>query len=352
MDRGVEMPKINQEEYEALKGLDNRWKWIARDDENQIYSAELYVFERKPEQEDGYWNNISNGEYALLEERDDLFQFIRWEDEEPYEIDELIREYEIKELRLAPLGTVIVDSFDESEKTEVKKQELIKNIKSLAREASQQWPHEEMVELPDVLREIDQLDEPEVLSAEWIEGNTSPVDDEGRLYIWKRDLENLLVPKQEITFDQVRDKLREESILSEKSFDYYWNCINDNVEIDEPGNLIVPKQEELETKILELIESYKQEEDAYSNPENGWISGFIEDLKNLVEKEPMYYALIKGHELTDSYDIYWNVDRSDYGVFVSRLHPLNDNFITEMSKEAWNELGINETNADLIEVDW
>lgn len=45
---------------------------------------------------------------------------------------------------------------------------------------------------------LSQLDEPEVLSAEWIEGNTSPVDDEGRLYIWKRDLEYLIVPKQEL----------------------------------------------------------------------------------------------------------------------------------------------------------
>ena len=70
-----------------------------------------------------------------------------------------------------------------------------------------------------------------------------------------------------------------------------------------------------------------------------------------VEEEPMYYALIKGHELTDSYDVYWNYDKFDDNVFVTRLHPLYDNFITEMSKSEWNELGINETNADLIEVD-
>ena len=70
-----------------------------------------------------------------------------------------------------------------------------------------------------------------------------------------------------------------------------------------------------------------------------------------VEEEPLYYALIKGHELADSYDIYWNCDKSDRGVFVSRLHPLDDNFITEMSKEAWNELGIDDSNADLIKVE-
>ena len=27
------MPRINQEEYEVLKGLDDNWKWITRDDE-------------------------------------------------------------------------------------------------------------------------------------------------------------------------------------------------------------------------------------------------------------------------------------------------------------------------------
>ena len=37
----------------------------------------------------------------------------------------------------------------------------------------------------------------EVLSQDWINKFTSPVDDEGRLYVWKSDLQNLLVPKQE-----------------------------------------------------------------------------------------------------------------------------------------------------------
>ena len=113
-------------------------------------------------------------------------------------------------------------------------------------------------------------------------------------------------------------------------------------------NLLVPKQGELEMKIHELIESYKQEEDAYSDPENGWISGFIEDLKNLVEKEPLYHALIKGHDVSNSDDIYWNYDKYDNDVFVSRLYPSHDNFLTELSKSEWNELGINDSNADFI----
>ena len=69
------------------------------------------------------------------------------------------------------------------------------------------------------------------------------------------------------------------------------------VNVTKLRNLIVPKQGELETKIQELIESYKQEEGAYSNPENGWISGFIEDLKNLVEKEQKYYVMNEENEL-------------------------------------------------------
>ena len=92
---------------------------------------------------------------------------------------------------------------------------------------------------------IDQLDEPEVLSQEWIRNNQE-----------------------------------------RKGVHFFVN-------VTKLQNLDVPKQEELETKIQELIESYKKEEDAYSNPENGWISGFIEDLKNLVEKEQKYYILGK-----------------------------------------------------------
>ena len=67
--------------------------------------------------------------------------------------------------------------------------------------------------------------------------------------------------------------------------------MSDVVPVEKLQNLLMPKQGELETKIQELIESYKQEEGAYSNPENGWISGFIEDLKNLVEEEQKYYVL-------------------------------------------------------------
>ena len=66
---------------------------------------------------------------------------------------------------------------------------------------------------------------------------------------------------------------------------------------------------------------------------------------------PLYCALIKGHELTDTGRVYWDYDKSDDSVFISELYSLPDNFLTEMSKSEWNKLGINDSNADFVKVD-
>ena len=79
---------------------------------------------------------------------------------------------------------------------------------------------------------------------------------------------------------------------------------------------------------------------------NAYLTGEYE-----VEEEQKYYALIKGHDVSNSDDIYWNYDKYDNDVFVSRLYPSHDNFLTEMSKSEWNELGINDSNADFIRVE-
>ena len=88
------MPKINKEEYEVLKALDDKWRWIARD-KNRC----LYVFTGKPVKKYGpllYWGTEGFLSFELFDEKD-LFQFIQWEDEEPYNIQELIKEYESEE---------------------------------------------------------------------------------------------------------------------------------------------------------------------------------------------------------------------------------------------------------------
>lgn len=91
------MPKINQEEYEVLKNLDDRWKWIARDRDLSefLFFDELWVYEYKPVKGSKIWMEAEGEGEAFP--YDDLFQFIQWGDEEPYNIRELIREYEGEE---------------------------------------------------------------------------------------------------------------------------------------------------------------------------------------------------------------------------------------------------------------
>src|SRR5699024_3206112 len=83
------MAKINAEEYEVLKALDDKWKYLAR---NNMYGAKLEAHTSRPyKMTDSHW---SNGDMTLeLLGGEHLFQFIQWEDESPYNIQELIEEY-------------------------------------------------------------------------------------------------------------------------------------------------------------------------------------------------------------------------------------------------------------------
>ena len=83
---------------------------------------------------------------------------------------------------------------------------------------------------------------------------------------------------------------------------------------------------------------------------NAYLTGEYE-----VEEEPLYYALIKGHELVNDEGEwstkYWNLWVSGGCVFPSDKGPHYDDFLTTMSKEEWSECGINDTNADFIKVE-
>ena len=178
-----------------------------------------------------------------------------------------------------------------------------------------------------ILDIIHQLDEPEVLSQEWIDEHIDYADVGGDTSVYTcRRLKSLLVPKRGLPV--VPKHVGEWITRYREKYDLY------------------PALRLLENNTFvwgEIYEWYRMNTRKFVN---AYLTGEYE-----VEEEPMYQALIKGHEVADGYDIYWNCDKSDCGVFVSRLHPLNDNFITEMSKEAWNELGINDSNADLIKVE-
>lgn len=78
---------------------------------------------------------------------------------------------------------------------------------------------------------------------------------------------------------------------------------------------------------------------------NAYLTGEYE-----AEEEPLYHALIKGHELLDTDRFYWIYDKYEENVFISKVYSLHGNFLTEMSKLEWVKLGINDSNADFVEV--
>ena len=103
---------------------------------------------------------------------------------------------------------------------------------------------------------------------------------------------------------------------------------------------------------------YHHWESIISSPTGSFI---IDNKKELIEvilgtrgyriEAPLYCALIKGHELIDTGKVYWDYDKSNDIVLIRELYSLPDSFLTEMSKSEWNELGINDSNADFIKME-
>lgn len=199
-------------------------------------------------------------------------------------------------------------------------------------------PDEWFISKTELLEALSQLNDPEVLSQEWISENAEyayfdMLDGSGKLssataIIKPEKLKKLLVPKQE--FPVIPKYVAEwiEDIKPDNSLRVAFEYIAQR------------KANDHDDKLALWVEEGNSETFA-----RAWIDGYE------VEKKPLYHALIKGHEVSNFYDIYWNYDKSDDGVFVSRLHPPHDNFINEMSKGDWNKLGINDSNADFKEVD-
>lgn len=78
-----EKPKISDAERVILENLDKEYKWIARDDKGG-----LYLYQHKPYKKDGCWWDST---IIRFEFYNHLFQFIKWEDENPHEIAELLK---------------------------------------------------------------------------------------------------------------------------------------------------------------------------------------------------------------------------------------------------------------------
>ena len=77
-----EKPQLNEDEKAILKVLLNeKYKWIARDKNDW-----LYVYASKPKKGITIWENTGSPMMPFVH----LFNFIQWEDEEPYSIEELL----------------------------------------------------------------------------------------------------------------------------------------------------------------------------------------------------------------------------------------------------------------------
>ena len=80
--------KLSDVERVILENIAEKFKWIARDD-NALKT--LYIYNSKPSKEDWRWN-VPEGKRSLnLAAFNHLFQFIKWEDEQAYNIAELLK---------------------------------------------------------------------------------------------------------------------------------------------------------------------------------------------------------------------------------------------------------------------
>lgn len=80
-----ELIKLSEVERVILENIDKRYKWIARDENDRIY----VISGKKPKKHAGVW--VSEDKYNGMTAFSELFKFIKWEDSEPYNIEELLK---------------------------------------------------------------------------------------------------------------------------------------------------------------------------------------------------------------------------------------------------------------------
>lgn len=78
--------KLTEDEKVILRNLPEKYKYIARDKIND----DLYLFESKPFKQENIWFG-QNSFVKKIDIYNHLFQFIKWEDKEPYLIEDLLK---------------------------------------------------------------------------------------------------------------------------------------------------------------------------------------------------------------------------------------------------------------------
>lgn len=79
--------KLTRFEYEYLKvAKENEYHFIARDINNKLYG-----FSKQPKKRNITWDSCDDYECMF----ESMFKFVKWEDEEPYSIDEILSNCEV-----------------------------------------------------------------------------------------------------------------------------------------------------------------------------------------------------------------------------------------------------------------
>lgn len=77
--------KLTSDEKVILRNLPKEYNWIVRDSSNYIC-----IHQEKPMKMTAFWDSDSKTKAITI--FNDLFQFIKFEDKEPYSIEELLKE--------------------------------------------------------------------------------------------------------------------------------------------------------------------------------------------------------------------------------------------------------------------
>ena len=81
-----EKPHLTDDEKVILRNIDKAFKYIVRDEDGM-----LFLFTGKPIKMDYYWKCEDEDDKCYVYLFDHLFQFIKWEDKDPYFIEDLLK---------------------------------------------------------------------------------------------------------------------------------------------------------------------------------------------------------------------------------------------------------------------
>lgn len=93
LEERKEPVKLTKEQYYFLKLVDEEYSWIAKDK-----NGDVSIYDVKPKKSRIFWNTSYEKKHLKLYGiKEETFSFLSWEDEEPTNIQELLKNCEVEE---------------------------------------------------------------------------------------------------------------------------------------------------------------------------------------------------------------------------------------------------------------